>query len=158
MDEEEFDRIAALAKLQLEDAQDDLDIEEGKKEGDSKEDDADKMDIEEEPTETGGSGPAKKEDDKEKTNEDDDVIKEFDLDNYDEPNEDEVIGQSKILFPLSFGEARAKRLMCTDCAPFGGVGIVLGNIRSLAYHAPGEEDPYITLKDVCALSDSSRPI
>lgn len=124
MDEEEFDRIAQMAKLQLDDAEEDLADQEAGDEGKAKEVENDKMDVEEEtPTTTGGSGAAATaEPEKKEKEKDDDDLREYDLDNYDEPTaEEKETGES--------------------------VGF-LGNIKSLAYHQPGEEDPYITLKDV----------
>ena len=58
-----------------------------------------------------------------KGKEHDDDLKEYDLEHYDSPVEGDGDGE---------GEAMG----------------MFGNIRSLEYHQPGEEDPYITLKDV----------
>ncbi|KAI5798875.1 WD40-repeat-containing domain protein [Geopyxis carbonaria] len=118
IDEAEFDRIAELAKLQLEDAQEDL--EEAKAEeqqaaagGGVKIAQDDEMEVEDDDEEE-PEKPLGKEDK-------DDDLREYNLDNYDEPTEEEKAeGQSMGMF---------------------------GNVKSLAYHQPGEEDPYITLKD-----------
>ncbi|KAI9808936.1 MAG: hypothetical protein M1826_004009 [Phylliscum demangeonii] len=92
-DEAEFDRIAKLAKLQLDDAKEDLD-------------DA-----------TNGTSAAKPSHAK---TEDDD-LKEYDLDDYDDE-------------PADGGGGGARMQMS-----------MFGNVRSLAYYRSNEEDPYITL-------------
>ncbi|KAL7274011.1 rRNA-processing protein [Rhizina undulata] len=115
-DEKEYARIVDLAKLQLEDAKEDLAEAEGEGEGEGegsggavkaevvgekekKEEEGDKMDVEEK----------------------DDDLREYDLDNYDEPTEEEKLtGQTMGMF---------------------------GNIKSLAYYQNGEDDPYITMKE-----------
>ncbi len=112
-DEKEFDRIAELAKLQLEDAEEDLEeARDEAKAGKKKKDEEGDMEMdvdEEKPAEDKGK-------------EHDDDLKEYDLEHYDSPDENE--GEE--------GETMG----------------MFGNIKSLAYHQPGEEDPYITLKDV----------
>lgn len=97
LDDEEMDRISKLAKLQLEDAKEDLET--AMKDTPEQED--------------------KSEDESEETLEKDADLKEYDLEHYDE-EEDEGAGERMGIF---------------------------NNIKSLAYHAPGEEDPYITLPD-----------
>ncbi|KAE9381399.1 WD40 repeat-like protein [Stipitochalara longipes BDJ] len=112
-DEEEFARIAELAKLQLDDANEDL--EEARKEA----------------AEGNGPNTMKEEDGsddeapsktlKSKADEDDD-LKEYDLEHYDDDvekdKEDEGMGMG-----------------------------MFGNVKSLAYHASNEDDPYITMKE-----------
>ncbi|KAK2065311.1 WD domain-containing protein [Colletotrichum caudatum] len=106
-DESEYERIAELAKLQLDDAEEDLqeaqDAENGVAAGAT--DDA--VDAEGSKTE--------------KINLDDEDLKEYDLEHYDDSDEDEEkVGQ---------GEGMA----------------MFGNIKSLAYYESNKDDPYITL-------------
>ncbi|KAF3017190.1 hypothetical protein E8E14_012337 [Neopestalotiopsis sp. 37M] len=113
-DDEEFERIAELAKLQLDDANDDLD--EAQEEEASAEANA------------AGNGtavtstPAEKTDEKttEAVNIDDDDLKEYDLEHYDDDDEDQPEGQKMDMF---------------------------GNVKSLAYYESNKEDPYITIPD-----------
>ncbi|KAF8469526.1 WD40-repeat-containing domain protein [Kalaharituber pfeilii] len=132
-DDEEFERIAALAKGQLDDAREDLDEAErakdgtdgdeeddgGEKEEDGgvevKEDGGVEMELDDEEEEGKGSEQRKKE-------VDDDDLREYDLDNYDNGDDDAVSDEGE---------------------PMG----MFNSIKNLAYHAPGEDDPYITLKD-----------
>ncbi|PQE20826.1 hypothetical protein CJF32_00000067 [Rutstroemia sp. NJR-2017a WRK4] len=110
-DEDEFQRIADLAKLQLDDANEELE-------------DARKAE------ETGADPDAMVEDDgsddenaskavKSKTEEDDD-LKEYDLDHYDDDVAEDKEGEGMGMF---------------------------GNVKSLAYHESNAEDPYITLQE-----------
>ncbi|EMR61838.1 putative periodic tryptophan protein 1 protein [Eutypa lata UCREL1] len=112
-DEAEFERIADLAKLQLEDANEDLEAQEEenrvangtaskKTEGDSKEKES-----------------AADEDETVEIDVDDDDLKEYDLEHYDD-NDEEAQGQSMDMF---------------------------GNIKSLTYYESNKEDPYITIPD-----------
>lgn len=113
-DEAEFERIADLAKLQLEDANEDLEeaqeeenrVANGtaskKTEGDSKEKES-----------------AADEDETAEIDVDDDDLKEYDLEHYDD-NDEEAEGQSMDMF---------------------------GNIKSLTYYESNKEDPYITIPD-----------
>ncbi|RPB03697.1 WD40 repeat-like protein [Choiromyces venosus 120613-1] len=118
IDEKEFARIADLARLHLEDAREDLAEAEAADSDDGKEEKKGKK--------SGESGGVvgetvdKDEDMKEVGDEkDDDDLREYDLDNYDEPTEEEgVDGESMGMF---------------------------GNIKGLAYYQPGEQDPYITM-------------
>lgn len=96
LDEAEYDRIAELAQMQLEDAQDELaDAKEGKPEGE----DAEDVDMEVDAVE--GSGSSKKEEstvDKETKEKDDDDLREYNLDDYDEPTaEEKLTGQCEWL-------------------------------------------------------------
>ncbi|CUS10803.1 unnamed protein product [Tuber aestivum] len=115
IDEKEFERIADLARLHLEDAKEDL--QEAKSAG------SDAYKGEEKGGESNGPGVEacdKDEDMQEVGDEkDDDDLREYDLDKYDEPTEAEVVdGESMGMF---------------------------GNIKGLAYYQPGEQDPYITM-------------
>ncbi|KAK2039102.1 WD domain-containing protein [Colletotrichum somersetense] len=106
-DESEYERIAELAKLQLDDAEEDLqeaqDAENGVAAGT-----------------TDGAADAKGSK-TEKINLDDEDLKEYDLEHYDDSDEDEEkVGQ---------GEGMA----------------MFGNIKSLAYYESNKDDPYITL-------------
>ncbi|KAF2204199.1 WD40 repeat-like protein [Delitschia confertaspora ATCC 74209] len=97
-DEDEFERISSLAKLQLDDAKDDL--EEAQNEQKEKEND------------TSGALDGLK-----TTDEMDDDLKEYDLEHYDD-DEQEGGGDTMAMF---------------------------GNIKNLVYHEENEDDPYITM-------------
>ncbi|KAG5942231.1 hypothetical protein E4U53_007283 [Claviceps sorghi] len=112
LDQSEFERIAELAKLQLDEAEEDLD--------EAREDEDD----------GNSNSKAKKEDSMEveqdkQTSEakyDDDDLKEYDLEHYDDDDDE---------------EAHA------DGTAMG----IFGNLKSLAYHESNKDDPYVTLKD-----------
>lgn len=79
LDEKEFNRISQLAKLQLEDAKEELEGANNESADEGDEDDeggGEKMDIEKDPASVG----------KEK---DDDDLREYNLEDYDEPTEEE---------------------------------------------------------------------
>ncbi|OWP01270.1 hypothetical protein B2J93_5550 [Marssonina coronariae] len=116
-DEEEFQRIAELAKLQLDDANKELEGARNEASGESCQDvvEEDDRSDDEAPTETIKS----------KGDEDDD-LKEYDLDNYDDDDDDDE------------DEDKAG-----DGAGMG----MFGNVKSLAYHKSNEDDPYITMKE-----------
>lgn len=118
VDEEELSRISKLAKLQLEDAQEDLDAAQNRdeKSDDSHEDGT----TEEEP---------RRNQHREKQTTEDDDLKEYNLDDYDNDEESQTTGAKFAMF---------------------------GNVRSLAYHAPGEEDPYLVLPEGEHGSDDER--
>jgi periodic tryptophan protein 1 len=100
LDEEEMSRISEMAKLQLEEAQEDLDQAKDveKKVNKMKEDSDDEDNID-----------------------NDDELKEYDMEHYDDTDEED------------------------DETP-GGKGLAMfGNLKSVAYHEPGEKDPYITV-------------
>ncbi|KAK0730628.1 WD40-repeat-containing domain protein [Lasiosphaeris hirsuta] len=117
-DEEEFERIAALAKLQLDDAHEDLE----------------EAEAEAQATGNGvkaGAGaesevkPSKKKSKKSKQQDDielDDDLKEYNLESYDDDdeNEEQGVGQNMGMF---------------------------GNVKTLAFYDSNKDDPYITLKD-----------
>ncbi|KAM0709096.1 hypothetical protein Q7P35_003132 [Cladosporium inversicolor] len=119
-DEEEYERISKLAKLELEDAKEDL--EEAKQ--------ALNEDGEGAAT-AGASKPRKDEDDQ--LDEDDD-LKEYDMEHYDD-DDDEI------------DEAGSQ-----DGEDSG----LFGNVKSLAYHADNKDDPYITLQEDDASDDEER--
>lgn len=106
VDEAELGRISKLARLQLEDAQEDLNVAQGTTEERRDSDDSD----EEKEKESNEKAQTNAEDG-------DEDLKEYKLDDYDEDQPDET-GEKFAMF---------------------------GNVRSLAYHAPGEEDPYLVL-------------
>ncbi|KAH8884010.1 WD40 repeat-like protein [Thozetella sp. PMI_491] len=118
-DEDEFERIAELAKLQLDDAKEDLE-EALEAEKEASEAPAEKKKSSKK------SGVATKADDDDdaemaqEINVDDDDLKEYDLEHYDDDDEDEGEGQQMGMF---------------------------GNIKSLAYYESNKDDPYITLKE-----------
>ncbi|CEL06172.1 rRNA processing protein Pwp1 [Aspergillus pseudodeflectus] len=111
IDEEEMNRISKLARMQLEDAREDLtEAQERAKDDDVKEDDA--MDEDDKEKDDKKTTEAKKA-------EEDDDLKEYDLDHYDSDEVDED-GEKVTMF---------------------------GNVKSLAYHEPNEEDPYLVVPE-----------
>ncbi|KAI1127907.1 WD40 repeat-like protein [Nemania abortiva] len=121
-DEAEFERIAELAKLQLDDANDDLEEARAGGAGDEDEDengestDGGAATEEKEDTTT---TPAKENNKTEDIDINDADLKEYDLEHYDD-DDDDVHGQRMDMF---------------------------GNIKSLAYYESNKEDPYITIPD-----------
>ena len=107
IDETELRRISKLAKLQLEDAQGDLE--------DARPSERRSLDSEDE----AGPSQAPKTTPSSNINVDGDDLREYNLDDYDKESEDEN------------GETFA----------------IFGNMRSLAYYAPNEKDPYLILPD-----------
>ncbi|KAF7959573.1 hypothetical protein EAE96_001189 [Botrytis aclada] len=120
-DEEEFQRIADLAKLQLDDANDDL--EEAQNEADNGADPDAMVDDE-------GSDDEEVPKGVKSTADEDDDLKEYDLDHYDDEVEEDKNG----------GEGMA----------------MFGNVKSLAYHESNEEDPYITMAGNAEDEDEDR--
>jgi len=116
VDESELSRISQLAKLQLEDAQEDLNEAQAGSGKDA--DDEDDSDSDLEPSTNGGKSDVVKEDD----------LAEYNLSDYDEDEKDET-GEKFSMF---------------------------GNVKSLAYHAPDEEDPYLVLPEGENESDDER--
>ncbi|KAJ5819903.1 rRNA processing protein Pwp1 [Penicillium riverlandense] len=118
IDEEEMGRISKLARMQLEDAQEDLNA---AQEGQAEEDTA--MDEDEDHKNGGvsvaGQDAAENDSGKSATKDDDDVLKEFDLEHYDSDEKDEE-GEKVTMF---------------------------GNVKSLAYHQPNEADPYLVIPE-----------
>ncbi|KKY18391.1 putative periodic tryptophan protein [Phaeomoniella chlamydospora] len=114
MDETEIGRISKLAQLQLEDAQEELEKAKRGEQGSDEEVDEDVK-----------TGPASSSKENAK---DDDDLKEYNLDGYDNEEVDEE------------GEKFTR----------------FGNVKSLAYHAPGEEDPYLTIPQDEASDDEER--
>ncbi|PKS10592.1 hypothetical protein jhhlp_002346 [Lomentospora prolificans] len=113
-DESEFQRIAELAKLQLDDANEDLEEAQGAE-----------KDTEEARS---GAGPTEckknKKSRKEKADDIalDDDLKEYDLENYDDDDDEESATPGQ---PLS----------------------IFGNVKSLAYYESNNDDPYIQLPE-----------
>ncbi|TRX97872.1 hypothetical protein FHL15_001082 [Xylaria flabelliformis] len=123
-DEAEFERIAELAKLQLDDANEDLEEAQADKGTDHDDDDNDDDDNELAVNDIVGAAEEKdnasaKEKKTEAIDINDDDLKEYDLEHYDD-EEDDVHGQRMDMF---------------------------GNIKSLAYYQSNKEDPYITIPD-----------
>ncbi|KAK3985952.1 WD40-repeat-containing domain protein [Cladorrhinum sp. PSN332] len=118
-DEEEFERIATLAKLQLDDAQEDL---EEAQEAEAAENEKAL------PKKSKKEEAAAKDDDASDIEIDDD-LKEYDLEHYDDTDEEAGESQSMGMF---------------------------GNVKSLAYYESNKEDPYITLQDDGASDDEER--
>ncbi|EWC48079.1 hypothetical protein DRE_02658 [Drechslerella stenobrocha 248] len=141
-DEDEFSRIAEIAQLRLDDAQEDLDeaeaaisdpeangsstVKEAPSGGVSLEMDIDDEDANDTPREAEDGKKKKKKDKKKKSktpkdDEDaDDDLREYNLDTYDDDDDDEDDPQTMAMF---------------------------GNIKSLVYHDNNTEDPYITMPD-----------
>ncbi|RPB27193.1 WD40 repeat-like protein [Terfezia boudieri ATCC MYA-4762] len=121
-DEEEFERIAGLARGQLDDAREELAAEQ-----DGEEEEIEGKNVEME-MEMDGDGGVKLTEEKKggaETREvDDNDLREYDLDNYDNDDKDDAVVSDE-------GE------------PMG----TFNSIKSLAYHQNGEDDPYITLKE-----------
>ncbi|KAF2437364.1 periodic tryptophan protein-like protein [Karstenula rhodostoma CBS 690.94] len=109
-DEDEYDRISKLAKLQLDDAKEDL--EEAQEEKKQKET-------------NGSNGTAKAPD----TDEIDDDLKEYDLEHYDDDDDQDGAGDTMAMF---------------------------GNMKNLVFHENDEEDPYITMQDNAEEEDEER--
>ena len=118
IDEAELSRISQLAKLQLEDAQDDL---KAAQDDDGKDaaSDEDEEDASEEAAIDGHASRSGK---------DADDLAEYNLEDYDNDPVDEE-GEKFSTF---------------------------GNVRSLAYHAPNEEDPYLVMTDGANSDDEER--
>ncbi|PGH31488.1 periodic tryptophan protein 1 [[Emmonsia] crescens] len=125
IDEAEINRISELAKLQLEDAKIDLKEARDKSSKDQMEvEEGGEEESEEDSVESSGKGKGKekataKGDGKKDDIIDDDDLKEYDLDHYDSDAVDED-GEQVTMF---------------------------GNVRSLAYHQPNEEDPYLVIPE-----------
>jgi periodic tryptophan protein 1 len=117
VDEAELGRISKLARLQLEDAQEDLNIAQGLAQAPP--DDSDDSED--------GESEHKTPKDKSKSTDGDD-LEEYNLDDYDD-DEPEQSTQKFAMF---------------------------GNVRSLAYHPPGEDDPYLVLPEGENDSDDDR--
>ncbi|KAF4175034.1 hypothetical protein CNMCM8694_009339 [Aspergillus lentulus] len=114
IDEDEMNRISKLARMQLEEAQGDL---EAAREG--KDHDGETME-EDQKEEAQDAMEDDSEEKKGKTSfNDDDDLKEYDLDHYDSDEVDED-GEKITMF---------------------------GNVKSLAYHQPNEEDPYLVMPE-----------
>ncbi|OQD76073.1 hypothetical protein PENDEC_c005G06349 [Penicillium decumbens] len=119
VDEQEMNRISKLARMQLEEAQDDLNA---ARDGKTDNDDDTAMDEdkkEADGTEDQGEKKTSKDGNDSKLTIDDDALKEFDMDNYDNDDVDEA-GERATMF---------------------------GNVQSLAYHQPDEEDPYLVIPE-----------
>ncbi|EME79430.1 uncharacterized protein MYCFIDRAFT_156727 [Pseudocercospora fijiensis CIRAD86] len=129
MDDEEYARIAKLAKLELDEAKGDLE---------KARDALNKVNMGD--TEDADNG-AEKESDSEESGDDedgdndiakDDDLAEYDMDHYDD--EPDVPAED-------------------DGEPAGGI---FSNIKSLAYHADNSEDPYLTLPEGEVSDDEER--
>ncbi|KAH0844348.1 hypothetical protein AYO21_00818 [Fonsecaea monophora] len=118
VDEAELSRISKLARLQLEDAQQDLLDAQNPKADDASEDEDSDAGVP-----TGEAADTAKQ-----TTTDADDLREYNLDDYDNDPVDEQ-GQKFSMF---------------------------GNVGSLAYHAPHEEDPYIVLPEGEEESEDER--
>ncbi|KAJ5721514.1 uncharacterized protein N7483_009448 [Penicillium malachiteum] len=115
IDEKEMDRISKLARMQLEDAQEDLSAAKAEEEDTAMDEDKNEDAMEDDSKDE----TAKEGSDAKTTEDDDDVLKEFDLDHYDSDEIDED-GEKITMF---------------------------GNVQSLAYHQPNEEDPYLVIPE-----------
>lgn len=129
VDEAELGRIEKLAKLQLRDAQDDLSAAQADEHDDNEEDSDDDEDIED----AGAAisvqkGTANTTSNGHATNNsppaDDDDLKEYNLSDYDDDEAEPG---------ATNGQTTSEKFS------------MFGNVRSLAYHNAGEEDPYLVL-------------
>ncbi|KKK18777.1 hypothetical protein ARAM_004296 [Aspergillus rambellii] len=116
IDEEEMNRISKLARMQLEDAREELSAAQERENGEHDEKDGDVM---EEDDDDDAEKKTEKKDATESKVDDDDDLKEYDLDHYDSDEVDED-GEKVTMF---------------------------GNVKSLAYHQPNEEDPYLVVPE-----------
>lgn len=127
-DEEEFERISKLAKLELDDAKDGLAEAQAELKGEKapKKDDSDD-DEDDDDAQTAGAAA-------QDIDLQDDDLKEYDLENYDN---DEAAD--------------------ADDGDDGNLTMsMFGNVRNLAYHGSNAEDPYITLKEGEESDDEER--
>ncbi|KAK5077916.1 rRNA-processing protein [Lithohypha guttulata] len=115
VDEAELGRIEKLARLQLADAQEDLDAAQNDIDGENEdsEDDDDEAGV---PTGIQNGTPGTRG----TTTDNDDDMREYNLSDYDDDEVDQETGERFAMF---------------------------GNVRSLAYHQFGEEDPYLVLPE-----------
>ncbi|ETN42254.1 uncharacterized protein HMPREF1541_04195 [Cyphellophora europaea CBS 101466] len=121
VDEEELGRISKMARLQLEDAQEDLNAAQSKD-----------IDSQGSDDDSGGASLSKETKTSSASNQnlaEDDELREYNLDDYDNDDAPEANGEKFAMF---------------------------GNVRSLAYHAPGEDDPYLVLPAGEQDSDDER--
>ncbi|KAK0733392.1 WD40-repeat-containing domain protein [Lasiosphaeria miniovina] len=129
-DEEEFERIASLAKLQLDDAQEELEEAQEAEAGAEAEAEA-KV---ESPKAVKSSKKKKKASAKPDPDPDsieiDEDLKEYDLEHYDDDDEDNLAE------PQHMG--------------------MFGNVKSLAYYDSNKDDPYITMKETADDEDDER--
>ncbi|KAG5302993.1 periodic tryptophan protein [Histoplasma capsulatum G186AR] len=122
IDEAEINRISELAKIQLEGAKTDLkqaqhQSSKDQREGEGEGEEEEEEESEDDSAEPSGEGKGRAKGDGKKSDTIDDDLKEYDLDHYDSDPVDEN-GEQITMF---------------------------GNIRSLAYHQPNEEDPYLVV-------------
>ncbi|KAK3383861.1 WD40-repeat-containing domain protein [Lasiosphaeria ovina] len=125
-DEEEFERIASLAKLQLDDAQEDLE------EAQEAEAEAEAEAKVESPKAEKSSKKKKKASAKPDPDSDieiDEDLKEYDLEHYDDD-------EDNLAEPQQMG--------------------MFGNVKSLAYYDSNKDDPYITMKETADDEDDER--
>lgn len=126
MDDEEYSRIAKLAKLELDDAKEDLE---------KARDALNKVSVGD--VEEAESGAKEDEDDEDESEDEDEIahdddLKEYDMDHYDD--EPDVPDEE-------------------DDEPSGGI---FSNIKSLAYHTDNKDDPYLTLPENGDASDDEE--
>ena len=127
-DEEEFERIANLAKLQLDDAKEDLEEAQGEEAESSK--DTKKSPKKEKPPATAVADEYVASIPSRSSNfptlcdriEIDDDLKEYDLEHYDDDDNNTETGEGQQMG-------------------------MFGNVKSLAYYESNNDDPYITMKD-----------
>lgn len=130
MDDEEYARIAKLAKLELEDAKDDLE---------KARDSLNKVNMGEvDDADNGAEEEDSDNDDNDDDDNDDDLAKDDDLAEYDMEHYDDEPD------------------MPEDEDEDAKTGGIFSNIKSLAYHADGEKDPYLTLPEGEVSDDEER--
>ena len=141
--DEEFERIAALAKLQLSDAAEELQKAKAKESNGAREGSQPSA-TEDEPVKLDTSVPASRSHRYYCTNSpcvriqvEDDDLREYDLDHYDDDDDDNDDDDEDFLVK-------------------GGPMSMFSSIKSLAYHESGEDDPYVTLQDTKIEEDEER--
>ena len=129
-DEDEYARISKLAKLELDNAKEDLEAAKNALA------DPDSAPVTARTGSATTNGAAHDNDDDEDENDEDDDLKEYDMDHYDDDGDqdDEAGSQDEE----------------------GEDGGLFGNVKSLAYHTDNQDDPYITLQENEASDDEER--
>ncbi|ROT39872.1 WD40 repeat-like protein [Sodiomyces alkalinus F11] len=127
-DEAEFERIAELAKLQLDDAEEDL-RQAQEAQGDASDEDG--KPTKGTSTEKTGNGD-KKSIETSQIDINDDDLKEYDLEHYDDDDDDNNNNNNND---------------DEDAVGKGEPLTMFGNVKSLAYYESNKDDPYITLPD-----------
>ncbi|OQO00444.1 hypothetical protein B0A48_13793 [Cryoendolithus antarcticus] len=127
-DEGEYARISKLAKLELEDAKEDLET--------ARKELAKSSISAGGPVQSAGAVTKEEEADEADHEDEDDDLKEYDMEHYDDDGDNMVESE--------------------DEGEHGNESGLFGNVKSLAYHADSEDDPYITLQGNQDSDDEDR--